>query len=321
MIERILTCEQVTTTTGSCDEGNILAQYADMSNEGHALSMRTVEYGERILAMSKAATSRNEQASLLLQPPEFTRSDKYPPQVSKGRKRHKLFQQHSKRPLPTYGSNDGERSMVVDPPLRTLAQRLEAFKGTVMRNPHILRALQRRRFSMVSVLEAGVPAPPQKTGRKAGRSLANRSLDSREIVENPLCSAVAIGWSDLAKRFVAYCTEHIHQTHGTTVQLIFETWMAHLMKARTLALEEDGVTPAESIAKASILRQVTPHALGDGLYADYRAKQVVLNTLGVTKLLANVVSSVDDISPGGYPDLAIELFIELLNGGCLEGST
>eukprot|EP00613_Pedinella_sp_CCMP2098_P018726 CAMPEP_0171757946 /NCGR_PEP_ID=MMETSP0991-20121206/45970_1 /TAXON_ID=483369 /ORGANISM="non described non described, Strain CCMP2098" /LENGTH=73 /DNA_ID=CAMNT_0012360529 /DNA_START=20 /DNA_END=237 /DNA_ORIENTATION=+ len=37
---------KVTTKTGIYDEGDI-AQVTGMSNKGHALSMRTVEYGER----------------------------------------------------------------------------------------------------------------------------------------------------------------------------------------------------------------------------------------------------------------------------------
>jgi len=173
---------------------------------------------------------------------------------------------------------------------------------------------------MVSVLEAGTPPPPSKVGRE----LTYRSAAAREQVENPLCSAVAIGWGDVTKRFVSYCTEHLFaETNGVgrkTVQLILETWMAHLLKARTLALEEDGVTPAGSIAKAAMLRQVTPHELTNELHAAYHAKQVFLNGLGVTQLLAKTIASLDDISPGGLPDVALDMFIELLNGGCMEAA-
>jgi hypothetical protein len=296
--------------------GSDITAATGLSNEGHALSMRTVEYGERIMSQS-----RNGQA-VMLQPAQFQRSDKYPAPEKQGRKCQKLFQA---APTTKTKKQEGEdpaaaAAVVVETPLRTLEQRFNAFKATVASNTRILGALQRRRFSMVCVLEAGLPPPPLPGHIE--KELATRLADGKYL-ENPLCSAVAAGWSDVSKRFVAYCTEHFYDEEGAgrrTVQLILTTWMAHLVKARTLVLEEDGVTPAESIASASILRQVTPHELSEDLYVAYRGKQEALNSIGVTELLGQIIANVDDAVPGGLPDLALELFVELLNGGCVEAA-
>jgi hypothetical protein len=284
-----------------------VSQVTGLTNEGHELSMRTVECGERIVAMAKGTAQQ-------LHPRTFTRTDKFQPREKKTTKKKSLNGVESSKIIPA-----AVPTSLDEPALFTLQERLATFKTTVSVNPRILGALQRRRFSMVSVLEEGTPAPPPKVGR----ALTYKSAATKEQVENPLCSAVAIAWGDVTKRFVSYCTEHFYDEGGAgraTVQLILETWMAHLVKARTLALEEDGTTPAESIAKASVLRQVTPHELSDDRYAAYRAKQVALNSFGVTELLAKIISSLDDISPGGLPDIALDVFIELLNGGCMEAA-
>jgi len=47
---------------------------------------------------------------------------------------------------------------------------------------------------------------------------------------------------------------------------------------------------------------------------EYNAKQCALCDLGVMTLLARTVCSLDDFSFGGIPDLALDLFIEILNG-------
>jgi hypothetical protein len=47
----------------------------------------------------------------------------------------------------------------------------------------------------------------------------------------------------------------------------------------------------------------------------YHAKQTTLNSLGVTELLAVLISSLDSTADGDLPDVAIDLLIEMMNGG------
>ena len=75
-------------------------------------------------------------------------------------------------------------------PLDTLTERLDAFKRTVMGNPRIKGALQRWRFSMVTVLEGGAPGPSPRGGR---------TLRTAAGAENALSSAVAVEWDDVVR--------------------------------------------------------------------------------------------------------------------------
>ena len=55
---------------------------------------------------------------------------------------------------------------------------------------------------------------------------------------------------------------------------------------------------------------------GEYIIREYVKKQTALNNVGVTTLLAKMISSLfSDVSIGGLPDLALELCTEMMNGG------
>jgi hypothetical protein len=89
-----------------------------------------------------------------------------------------------------------------------------------------------------------------------------------------------------------------------------------LINARTRKLDEEHEKiPVGATTKVETLTSLMPHELDEDELEDYTGKQSTLNDLGVTDLLAKIVSSVDDISPGCLADYALELLVEILNGG------
>jgi hypothetical protein len=196
-----------------------------------------------------------------------------------------------------YGMPSRKRNL--DEPL---TRKFELFQAAVLNNPRIRMALQKRRFSMVSIFEKGTPGPPPEHGRslltgsqrlssteaslshtksftvrsakitpflpiaekeRAGNSsdlhpFAPKSLGSKPAskkrpsqmlaslrnstakisIPNSMSGAVALTWDDVTGRFVRYVTEHLRtEKSKATCTLIFETWHAHLIKARTYAFD------------------------------------------------------------------------------------
>ena len=138
---------------------------------------------------------------------------------------------------------------------------------------------------------------------------------------NALSGAVELHWVDIVHRFVEYIQEHFWEPRGSsghkTCILILNTWMAHLIKARTRPMTADGARlPIEAFETATRFEQVSTGDLDEQEQQAYQDKQTLLNEAGVTQLLAKLVASLSlDTSEGALPDLALELLCELLNGG------
>jgi hypothetical protein len=402
-----------------------------LNARGHRLGMRTIECGERIIAIRKGN-------GLELAAPHFTRQDEYGMRHKWDKKKSsvktnkKLFVRPStaqsdviknKLAAPTSSTGKRHRGSMTELPLQA---KFELFQSAVQNNPRVLGALQKRRFTMVSILEKGTPPPPPGSDRrltvsthelhpqvsmmrkmshrvsvrgkndrksmkiapilegepaKPVKKLApevqrmkdnaedaaalkiqavfrknfsrNESYDHEEETEaggyeetpfedtlhtvgmhssvmhagdndgayedNTMSGAVALSWEDVTLRFVRYVTDHFWSEgyDSDTCTLIFETWNAHLIKARTWALDEDGrKLPIADMPKASSIKLCIPYELNDFELTTFHWKQSELNRMGVTQLLAMVISSLGhDFSEGSLPDTAIELFNELLNGG------
>jgi len=189
------------------------------------------------------------------------------------------------------------------PRLGTLSERLEAFKKTVFDNKRIIQGLRVRRFTMVEVLEQGIP---------------QESIGSSSCIE----------WADLVERFVQYASNHYFECtmpggggadgeeSATVIKIILNTFQTHLINARTRRLDEQQEKIADRTStRVEELKSLEVYELDEDELAEYVSKQVKLNELGVTVLLAKITSSFDDISPDSLPDNAIELLVEMLNGG------
>jgi hypothetical protein len=134
-----------------------------------------------------------------------------------------------------------------------------------------------------------------------------------------LSGAVQLSWADITKRFARYLGDHFWEM-GPVKRvniLIVETWLAHLIKARTYFLDVNGLKLPESrYHKTHKLEFHDPFELNKDELDAYNAKKTKLNSLGVTTLLAQILSSLcDDITVGGLPDRVLQLFVELLDGG------
>ena len=294
---------QLNTTTLPSDMKSMKVK----DSAGHKLHIRTVEECEAMVAVtrvSSAALGENVHHR------GFTRQDRYGQRKisASAKESAKLF-----RRKVTEGMGQEKRQVLR--PEATPSEHLEAFKRTVASNERIKMALQYFRFELVAVLERGVPAPPKR----------GTALKLPDGSDNVLSSAVEVKWPQVVERLVRYASEHYYAGLGqanfgdgvSTCSLILDTLHVHLIKARTQALDDDGNVVKLS-RKASALRQVKPHDLEEDEFEAYRGKQEELNRLGVTTLAAKLVASVDDLASGGLPDNAIELLIELLNGGNRE---
>lgn len=130
-----------------------------------------------------------------------------------------------------------------------------------------------------------------------------------------------VSWTQITSRFVRYVRRHFWQPgYGRdTSVLIFDTWCAHLLKARTWGLDEEGNKVSVSdLAKlrGSTLKLCTPFELNDYELKEYQRRQVGLSKQGVSALLAEVICGLEaDLSHGGLPTFCINLLNELLLGG------
>jgi len=136
---------------------------------------------------------------------------------------------------------------------------------------------------------------------------------------NKLSGAVALGWADVAGRFVRYLSEHFWEVgESSSINvLIIETLLAHLIKARTHFIDINENRLSESqIHKAHRLEFHKPQQLTKTEFNAYNSKKEVLNSLGVTSLLARILASLsDDVIVDGFPDRVIQLLVEMLDGG------
>jgi len=137
--------------------------------------------------------------------------------------------------------------------------------------------------------------------------------------QNSMSGAVALTWEDVTKRFVRYMLDHFRSSgsdENSTCALIIETWISHLIMARTWVFDEEGkkLTTAD-IPKASELRLCVTSNLSEFERAMFHAKQGELNRMGVTEVLATILLGMShDLGEGNHPDKAIALLNEILNG-------
>jgi hypothetical protein len=162
--------------------------------------------------------------------------------------------------------------------------------------------------------------------RKSMSSAANRmSILMRSgggasiAPQNSMSGAVALSWEDVTKRFVRYMLDHFRSggsDENSTCALIIETWISHLIMARTWVFDDEGrkLTTAD-IPKASELRLCVPSNLSEFERAMFHSKQSELNRMGVTEVLATILLGLShDLGEGSHPDKAIALLNEILNG-------
>jgi hypothetical protein len=100
-------------------------------------------------------------------------------------------------------------------------------------------------------------------------------------------------------------------------QPVLDLHFATLTTEYLIFLQAEGVKiPIVEIAKAATIKLCSPGELTEFECAEYKQKQTNLNLMGVTELLATVISGLNyDVSDGGLPNSGIELFNELMNGG------
>eukprot|EP00615_Pteridomonas_danica_P019451 CAMPEP_0114386776 /NCGR_PEP_ID=MMETSP0102-20121206/6833_1 /TAXON_ID=38822 ORGANISM="Pteridomonas danica, Strain PT" /NCGR_SAMPLE_ID=MMETSP0102 /ASSEMBLY_ACC=CAM_ASM_000212 /LENGTH=1141 /DNA_ID=CAMNT_0001543687 /DNA_START=1 /DNA_END=3423 /DNA_ORIENTATION=- len=141
----------------------------EVKKKGHLLPLRTVESGERIIQIQKGngASLGNRK---------FSRVDRYGTRVK---------QKHSSVQASLFASSHASttkkfeisknklaprQSQVItsdvdDEEAVKMHEKFEIFQKSLDSNPLISQALQRRRFSMVNILEKGTPGPPDDVGR------------------------------------------------------------------------------------------------------------------------------------------------------------
>mmetsp|Transcript_10336 Transcript_10336/g.13505 ORF Transcript_10336/g.13505 Transcript_10336/m.13505 type:complete len:710 (-) Transcript_10336:143-2272(-) len=140
---------------------------------GHLLSLNTIECAERIVHIY-----HGNGAALGLK--RFSRGDRFGNRMK--HKRSSIQSNTFKASLSTNPNIRGSKSVksVFDKPnfLKTLSRSLSEIDGVIpikkkfqmyqkslKENPYIVDSLQRRRFSMVMLLEKGTPGPPAHAGR------------------------------------------------------------------------------------------------------------------------------------------------------------
>lgn len=159
------------------------------------------------------------------------------------------------------------------------------------------------------------------------RVLAKTVLDRMKVIAKPgggksankMSGAVKLGWAEIAGRFVRYLSDHFWEVGESSKVnvLIIETLLAHLIKARTYFFDVNNVKlPEHQIEKAHRLEFHKPQQLTKSEFNAYNTKKEVLNSLGVTELLARILASLcDDVTVDGLPDRVVQLLVELLDGG------
>jgi len=92
----------------------------------------------------------------------------------------------------------------------------------------------------------------------------------------------------------------------------------HLIKIRTKSTSDhpESILSANGAStKVKELKILARYELEKNDFEYYKSKQIQLNELGVTALLAKIVSAFGDFTPGSLSDVALELLVEMLNGG------
>eukprot|EP00615_Pteridomonas_danica_P011679 CAMPEP_0114366206 /NCGR_PEP_ID=MMETSP0101-20121206/29066_1 /TAXON_ID=38822 ORGANISM="Pteridomonas danica, Strain PT" /NCGR_SAMPLE_ID=MMETSP0101 /ASSEMBLY_ACC=CAM_ASM_000211 /LENGTH=1232 /DNA_ID=CAMNT_0001515079 /DNA_START=605 /DNA_END=4300 /DNA_ORIENTATION=- len=378
---------------------------------GHLLRLRTIECAERIdqivkghgAGLSVKHFSRNDRFGSRTRPKHssvqaslFASSHATTTKKFEKSDIHQRLSRLGKKNDPTLTVSYSKEEEVAT----SIQHKFETFQTSVEKNPLILQALQRRRFSMVNLFENGTPGPPATEGRNisnlhtkpiqkqtlrgrtatrifshSGTASGNKirplsGSDSEEDeedgprlsavsgfglpsrfrarssstggvpkpVQNPeenaviiiqkayrqtiakleylrmkaiakpgggrsanrLSGAIALGWSDIAGRFIRYLSAHFWET-GEVADvniLIIETLLAHLIKSRTYFYNSAGVRLVQvRIHKAHRLEFLKPHDLSVNEFALYNQKKEALNELGVTTLLAQILASLcDDVT-------------------------
>jgi hypothetical protein len=173
--------------------------------------------------------------------------------------------------------------MEIDAPMPTksLSEQLGAFQVACRHNAGIVEVVNLRRFSMVKSMQQ-VGRLEKKAPVKEGKS----------------------EWTLVADRLLQFITDNfLEASAAETVLQCFFVLQTHLWLARAGGRNE------------------TVQEFGDldeSMRIQYVSEQDDLNTLGLTRLLAKVLMTIGVDEGGSVPDTAVQLFIELLNGGNLR---
>jgi hypothetical protein len=136
-----------------------------------------------------------------------------------------------------------------------------------------------------------------------------------------------IGWLELTSRLVRFLGDHYtsdpKSDYQETCLQIFEVWTAHLKKARMAQPEKQqqqksSGSGSQSSSLSLRFSLLDPGELDYEARVAYHGRQNVLNKLGVTVLLAEILMTLPPGLEGSVQDTAAEFFLELLNGGNLN---
>lgn len=163
-------------------------------------------------------------------------------------------------------------------PTRCLSEQLGAFQVACRHNSGIVEVVNLRRFSMVKSMQQG------------GRA------EKKALVKNGTSE-----WSLVADRLLKFITDNFLEARAAeTVLQCFFVLQTHLWLARAGGKNETAQDFGD---------------LDESMRSRYVLEQNELNTLGFTRLLAKILMTVGVNEGGSVPDTALQLFIELLNGG------
>jgi hypothetical protein len=227
----------------------------------------------------------------------------------------------------TYHGDNGTEGIGVDTHqrMKRTSEKVRTDEQLDIPQPSLVKRWSNRKsvapsFSDPSDSVTGSEKKPINFRRRAATQVAMKGV-KRGSKQNTMSGAVPLAWEDLTQRFVRYVTDHLWSSgpggEFETCILILDTWNAHLVKARTWAFDEEGKKMnIADLQKSASIKFSNPYDLTEFERSVFFSKQAELNRMGVTELLATVISSLShDLSEGGLPDTAIELFNELLNGG------
>jgi len=189
-------------------------------------------------------------------------------------------------------------------------QQVSIFRTGISKNKHIQKAIQRRRFELLTKLENGVPADTKKYP-----------------------GAADVVWEKLVRRMAVYALDRssslvqdtdIDDHDGQEIcEIIFRLLKDHLIKARTWPLNEDGERVVDANGKNSFndpsvvdLKLLDPEDLSTEDRQSYVDKQLALLDNGIVQLLLEVIIMRNsDEEDGDLADMSLEVLDEVQLGG------
>ena len=162
------------------------------------------------------------------------------------------------------------------------------FQEALKVNPKLCQKLQARAFELVKLLERA-----EETTGPAGAAARVVGADG--------IGACSITWEMLVDRMVRYATDHNYDFNEDDVLRIIRIFKSHLVRARA---NEDG-SENDLDAMSSKERE------------EYAAKQASFIRLGVGQVALTAIATHAPNVEGNLADQAVDLLLEMLNGGNL----